>query len=121
MKKLKRGLILLVAVAMIFSMIPSTSFAWAETENQVGTGDDGSSVFDVSGGNETRDVIEEEADEEAEEEEALEEEEADAEEEEGDDEEEEEPNITLDAYFKGGAEDRDGHWVKPLENNEKLQ
>ena len=41
MKKLKRGLILLVAVAMIFSMIPSASFAWADTENVTDTGDDG--------------------------------------------------------------------------------
>ena len=60
MKKLKRGLILLVAVAMIFSMVPSTSFAWADTENVVDTGEDNSSVFDVSEENETEDVAVEE-------------------------------------------------------------
>ena len=58
MKKLKRGLILLVAVAMIFSMVPSTSFAWADTENVVDTGEDNSSVFDVSEENETETVEE---------------------------------------------------------------
>ena len=51
MKNLKRIMVLLIAVAMIFSMIPSTSFAWADTENPTGTGDESSSVFDVSEGN----------------------------------------------------------------------
>ncbi|MCR5182005.1 MAG: hypothetical protein K6D56_03175, partial [Clostridia bacterium] len=53
MKNFKKVLVLLVAVAMIFSMVPSTSFAWADTENAVDTGDDSSSVFDVSEENET--------------------------------------------------------------------
>ena len=56
MKNLKRIMVLLIAVAMIFSMIPSTSFAWADTENPTGTGDESSSVFDVSEGNETEEV-----------------------------------------------------------------
>jgi hypothetical protein len=47
MKNFKKVLVLLVAVAMIFSMVPSTSFAWADTENVVDTGDDSSSVFVV--------------------------------------------------------------------------
>ena len=58
MKNFKKVLVLLVAVAMIFSMVPSTSFAWADTENVVDTGDDSSSVFDVSEGNETETVEE---------------------------------------------------------------
>jgi hypothetical protein len=53
MKNFKKVLVLLMAVAMIFSMVPSTSFAWADTENVVDTGDDSSSVFDVSEENET--------------------------------------------------------------------
>ncbi len=53
MKNFKKVLVLLVAVAMVFSMVPSTSFAWADTENVVDTGDDSSSVFDVSEENET--------------------------------------------------------------------
>ena len=58
MKNLKRIMVLLIAVAMIFSMIPSTSFAWADTENPTGTGDESSSVFDVSEENETETVEE---------------------------------------------------------------
>ena len=56
MKNFKKVLVLLMAVAMIFSMVPSTSFAWADTENVVDTGEDNSSVFDVSEGNETEEV-----------------------------------------------------------------
>ena len=122
MKKLKRGLILLVAVAMIFSMIPSTSFAWAETENPTGTGDDGSSVFDVSGEDETEEVVLEETEEEVPSEPVLDE--GEGGESDASDGKSTTPdgNIRLDVNFKAGATLVDNqYWVKTVDNGNNHQ